>query len=205
MGRREENKRHKRESLLAAGLSSMEHVGYDRASIEQIVRDAGVARGTFYLYYPDKLALFEDLVRPWVDALLALVAGTTEELRGATRDDALAVYQRMGLGIAVLGLTHRPVILLALRESRRPGDAGDFLRAQEGRILAAVTGMTELAVARGLIAVEDPALTVRVILGAAERLTFDVLTGVDVGDPLRVADQVVRLFTAAMGVGASAR
>lgn len=38
-------------------------VGFDRASVAEITRRAGVAQGTFYLYYQSKQAIFSELVR----------------------------------------------------------------------------------------------------------------------------------------------
>lgn len=37
--------------------------GYERASISTITRRAGVAQGTFYVYFPDKKSIFVELVR----------------------------------------------------------------------------------------------------------------------------------------------
>jgi AcrR family transcriptional regulator len=203
MGRREDNKRQKREALLTAGHAVFGAVGYDRASIEQVVKEANVARGTLYLYYPDKLALFQAVVRPWVDELLEIV----EEVRGALSEaesgaEALEIYQQMGVAIALFGLNNQEPVLVAFRESRRAGDAGEFLRAEEQRILEAITVITALARDRGLIQVGDPRLTVRMIFGAVERLYFDILSGVDLGEPTEVANEVVRTFTLAMGLGA---
>lgn len=38
-------------------------MGYERASIVEITQRAGVAQGTFYVYFPDKKAIFVELVR----------------------------------------------------------------------------------------------------------------------------------------------
>lgn len=38
-------------------------LSYDRASVAEITRRAGVAQGTFYVYFPDKKAAFVELVR----------------------------------------------------------------------------------------------------------------------------------------------
>jgi len=201
MGRREENKRQKREALLAAGLSVFGAEGYDRASIESVVKSAGVARGTFYLYYSDKLALFQSIVSPMVDEILGIVAEVRDALSTAeSRDQALEIYQQMGLGLALLGLNHEAQILIAFRESRRMGEAGLYLRSEERRILDAVTVITTEARDRGLIDVRDPKITVRMIFGAVERLYFDLLDGVDLGDPTAVAGEVVRTFTLSMGL-----
>jgi AcrR family transcriptional regulator len=37
--------------------------GYDRASVAEITQRAGVAQGTFYIYFPDKQATFVELVK----------------------------------------------------------------------------------------------------------------------------------------------
>ena len=73
MGKREENKRKKREALEAEGLRLFLEHGYERTSIEQIAAAAGVARGTFYLYYEDKLQLFLTLVDRWYDLVIGMM------------------------------------------------------------------------------------------------------------------------------------
>jgi AcrR family transcriptional regulator len=203
MGRREENKARKLAALKDAGLAVFSSEGYDRATIEAIASGAGVARGTYYLYFDDKLALFEAIVTPWVDDLVELVASVSSALdEAADRPAVREIYEQMGLAIALQGLNHRAVILLAFREIRGSSEAGTFLRQQEARILEAVTGITEQARDRGLIDVEDPAIAVRVIVGAVERLTFEVLAGEGnaLGDPQRIASGVVAMFSRALGV-----
>lgn len=52
-----------RRALLAAAEEVFGEAGYTGASVAEIVRRAGVAQGTFYVYFPDKKAAFEELVR----------------------------------------------------------------------------------------------------------------------------------------------
>lgn len=52
-----------RRALLAAAEEVFGESGYTGASVAEIVRRAGVAQGTFYVYFPDKRAAFEELVR----------------------------------------------------------------------------------------------------------------------------------------------
>lgn len=196
MGKREDNKRRKEQALLEAGLRAFTAEGYDRASIETVAREAGVARGTFYLYFEDKLALFKALVLPWTEALLGVVQQVDGAI-DATEDPARlqGLYEGMAMQIALLGLQHQPVILLAFRELRAASEGGVFLRAEEHRLLEAATGMTAHAAERGLLQIDNPAVVTRMVLGAVERLTFDVLTGVELGPPLQVAAEVVGLFS----------
>ena len=49
----------KRERLMAAARAEFLRVPYEDASINRIIREAGIPRGSFYMYFTDK----EDLVR----------------------------------------------------------------------------------------------------------------------------------------------
>ncbi len=52
-----------RQKLLDAAEHVFGQAGYHNAGIAEITRRAGVALGTFYLYFPDKRAVFDELVR----------------------------------------------------------------------------------------------------------------------------------------------
>jgi AcrR family transcriptional regulator len=52
-----------RQNLLDAAEAVFGEVGYERASITALTRRAGVAQGTFYVYFPDKQSIFVELVR----------------------------------------------------------------------------------------------------------------------------------------------
>ena len=49
--------------LLGAAEEVFGELGYDQASVSEITRRAGVAQGTFYLYFQSKKAIFSELVR----------------------------------------------------------------------------------------------------------------------------------------------
>jgi len=49
--------------LLAMAEDVFGDLGFDRASVSEITRRAGVAQGTFYLYFPSKRSVFSELVR----------------------------------------------------------------------------------------------------------------------------------------------
>lgn len=52
-----------RQNLLDAAEAVFGEKGFERASIVEITRRAGVAQGTFYVYFPDKKAVFTELVK----------------------------------------------------------------------------------------------------------------------------------------------
>jgi AcrR family transcriptional regulator len=73
-----------RQRLLDSAEAVFGELGYERASIVEITRRAGVAQGTFYLYFADKKAIFVELVRELSHRLrreIAMaIAGLTDRL-----------------------------------------------------------------------------------------------------------------------------
>src|SRR5215472_15244370 len=56
------DKTERRAQILAHARDVFAKRGYHAAKIDDIVSAAGVARGTFYLYFEDKRAIFEEIV-----------------------------------------------------------------------------------------------------------------------------------------------
>lgn len=73
-----------RQLLLAAAEAVFGEKGYDQASISEITGRAGVAQGTFYVYFPDKREIFVELVRSLNDrlrdAVLLAIEGQTDRM-----------------------------------------------------------------------------------------------------------------------------
>ncbi len=89
-----------REKLLAAAEDAIGERGYDQTSIADITQRAGVAQGTFYIYFADKKAILVELVRELGHSLRQEIAQAT-----AGHTDRLAV-ERAGLR-AFFDFTHR--------------------------------------------------------------------------------------------------
>jgi AcrR family transcriptional regulator len=73
-GRRERTKAANRAAILEAGRAVFSQVGYEAASVRDVVRRTDLASGTFYNYFPDKEAVF-----------LALVEADAQEARRRVR------------------------------------------------------------------------------------------------------------------------
>lgn len=55
-------KAERRQQILNAARDVFARRGYHAAKIDEIVATAGIARGTFYLYFEDKRTIFEEIV-----------------------------------------------------------------------------------------------------------------------------------------------
>lgn len=80
-----------RQALLDAAEEVFGEVSYDRASVAEITRRAGVAQGTFYVYFPDKRTAFVHLVKDLNHGLRRHIALAVGDL-----DDRLEI-ERAGL------------------------------------------------------------------------------------------------------------
>ena len=80
----------RREAILAAALDEFSARGFEAARLDDVAKRAGVAKGTIYLYFRDKEALFQELVRtmltPFVGALEALGAADVPIARAGRAD-----------------------------------------------------------------------------------------------------------------------
>jgi AcrR family transcriptional regulator len=114
-----------RQRLVEAAERVFGEKGYEAASISDITRTAEVALGTFYVYFPDKKALFVEVVD-------ALGARLKEELAAAIRGqpDRLAV-ERAGLK-AFFAFTSRHRLLYRVVRQAEFVDQACFRRYYQG-------------------------------------------------------------------------
>lgn len=62
LSRREMNKIANRQAILLGGLEVFAEIGFDTATISDLVKASGLSVGTFYNYFGDKDAVFRELV-----------------------------------------------------------------------------------------------------------------------------------------------
>jgi AcrR family transcriptional regulator len=139
----------RREAILAAALDEFSLQGFAAARLDDVARRAGVAKGTIYLHFRDKEALFQELIR----SVLSPFVGTLE---GALKRDVpvrVIIGEVVELFVAEVYRTRRKdVIRLILSEgSRFPNLAEFYYREVLSRIMAAVRDLMRRAVARGEI------------------------------------------------------
>lgn len=72
--------------LLVAGFAEFAEKGFLAARLDDVAVRAGVAKGTIYLYYPSKEALFEAAVRARIVPLIGEVGALVEGFPGPTRE-----------------------------------------------------------------------------------------------------------------------
>ena len=68
-----ETRRQNREQILTAGRIVFATIGYDAATIRDIVRESGLAQGSFYNYFKTKHDVFEQVVDSIINPLIPIL------------------------------------------------------------------------------------------------------------------------------------
>lgn len=158
----------RREQVLQCAQRVFSRKGYHAAGVADIIAEAGVARGTFYLYFESKRAIFDELL----GRLLALLAGTVKRIDvspGAPPpfDQLLANVNRV---VDTLW-DQREMTRVLLRSA--PGIDADFDRKLDesyGRIRAIIEGALTTGEAMGLVRSCDHELASLCVLGTVKEV-----------------------------------
>ena len=156
----------KQEKLLEAATREFSHRPFNEASINQIIKEAGIPRGSFYMYFRDKEELFHYLLKRYQDGLLQRLERVLEEQGGdllgalpALFDD-LRAQRKHWAGLARM-LSRNSDMRLGLRLSPldRP-DLGEWLERRVDRDRLDLRGEEDLMdIFRILIYISAPAMT----------------------------------------------
>jgi AcrR family transcriptional regulator len=148
-GRRETAKSERRERLYEAALDLFRSQGYETTTVDQITRRAGLAKGTFFNYFPTKDAVLRymgtrEIGRLGTTALsggngpnspvgkLKRLMGTLAASLETDRDLVCLVF-RKGISVADLlagdagGFSVQPMASLLLRQAQRAGEVNPEL------------------------------------------------------------------------------
>lgn len=196
MGTREAKKLDKQRRIEAAGVEEFLRHGYAASTVDAIVARAGVARGTYYLYYPDKGALLGALLARFGGRLLLAVSAACRDLDSGS--EPLMVYATLGAALAEQIRLDPDGARLLLQESRARGAGGDAARAVTGELHGLTRQILDDAVRRGLLRAHDSHAVGLAIAGGVERLTqafLDPAPGEPPLEPDAVTRELIGLFT----------
>jgi AcrR family transcriptional regulator len=178
-GKRDQNRRARTQGLLEAAQKLFLERGIESVSIDDITREASVAKGSFYRYFHDK----EDLVRaafvPARERVLGAFQRAERKLNEAEGADAVRrVYMRLGRELAAALMNEPDVTRLYLQESRAPAvHARVPVRELEREIAAAALRLSELAFSHGLLRRAHPQVSTLAVIGATERMLHAFFSG----------------------------
>jgi len=194
-GKRDVNRQKKAQALKDAAMALFLERGIEGVSIDDITRDAGVAKGSFYRYFRDKTALVDGLMHPARTQMESALQTCGRALESAADREAMfRAYRGVGAAVVTLVLEWPDVARLYLQESRGPGvGARAPVRTLTELISRYAIEITEKAHAHKLFRPIHPAVSALAVVGASERLLQAVLSEEDVGNPLEITETLTTI------------
>lgn len=194
-GKRDTNRRARTEGLLEAAQELFLGAGIEGVSIDDITRQAGVAKGSFYRYFASKEELVRALLAPARERVVSAFERCEQGLTDGESDaDLNRAYLRLGRELLVALLGSPGVTRLYLQESRAPAvHARVPVRELENEVARLALRVTEAAFSRGLIRRTPPEVSTLAVIGAAERLLTAYFDGVLEVEPALAVQGLVNL------------
>ncbi len=103
------------EQLLEAARQVFAKKGYHAATVDDITRAAGVAKGTFYLYFGEKPAIFYELIHRFFELVTKLGRSVSQDAQ--TPADYYQQVERAATALTELFRDNRDLVRLVYRES----------------------------------------------------------------------------------------
>lgn len=125
--------------LLDAAIEVFAEKGFAAAKLEEVARRAGVSKGTAYLYFPTKEALFKTAIREVVVTRLAMGEREVEEWQGSSAALLRHMLEQWG---QLIRSRQGGLLKLIVAEARNFPDLASWYHAEVGerghRLLIAV-------------------------------------------------------------------
>jgi TetR/AcrR family fatty acid metabolism transcriptional regulator len=150
----------RREQIITCATRLFGSRGSTDVSMDEVATEAGVARSTIYVYFPNRSAL-----------LVACIAGLYDQLMAAVNDAELTEpRERLVslIGALLATIDSQPAFFrLAIATQGLPGQAGDAVTLQLAGIGVEISSLVETILVDGVArldwTVEDPAQTASLI------------------------------------------
>lgn len=167
-------KAERRKQILDAARDVFAKRGYAQTTVDDIVAQAGVARGTFYLYFDDKRAAFAELVDRFAAQL------STKIVRITTDDPERPVADQVRENIrAIVGVCLSERMMTKILFTDAHGVDHEF----QSRIVAFYDTVMQLLIeslkdgqSLGIVADGEPRVMAYLSLGALKELLYQAVT-----------------------------
>ncbi len=186
---------------MRASASVFSHKGYRMASVSDIVEEAGIGRGTFYLYFDSKREIFLELIEAFFQGYAELLEENHRRLEDALRQRSkvLRVWRENMLRLLEYHQENPYLTNIAYREalgmdedfSERVGELSNLARE---KLVAEFRMMYE----RGMMRECDVELITSVIMGSTVYVVMEHLLPESRVDVESLADMIVEYHIRAL-------
>lgn len=157
--RRTESETVRREQILSAARKVLDTKGYDATTVSDIVKEAGVAQGTFYLYFESKKDAVMELGRQVMGEMMRRL--TAAQSSDATFEEQLRLVLRTGFQVADQNADLCRLMHIGEESAGREIKQG--MEVEENPFMLRMVAMFRGAIERGETLMCDPQVAVRLL------------------------------------------
>lgn len=185
-------KAERRREILRAARDVFVEKGFSAATVEDIVVKAGVARGTFYLYFADKRAVFEALVDDFLSRISACVWSIRIDPEAPPAIEQLrANIQR----VVALSLSEPTIVKLALFDATGIApELDEKLHGYYEALRTLIAESLEVGQSLGLVRDGNRRAMVAIGLGGLREVLLDAVRGAIEPDVDALTDEIMRFL-----------
>src|SRR5215210_386247 len=162
---RTERAAERRQAIMDSALDEFIARGFSAARLDDVAKRAGVAKGTIYLHFKDKEALFQELIREALVPLIGRLAAPPPA--GGSVRAALEAFAQT-FAQEVISTRRGEIVRLIVAEGARfPSIADFYYREVVSRGMAAMRALIELGISSGEIRQESLARFPQIVVAPA--------------------------------------
>ncbi len=190
------SKAERRRALLAAARDVFVEKGFSSASVDDIVARAGVARGTFYLYFQEKRAIFEALVDEFLTRISDCVCSI--DISPGALPPPVQLRANI-LRVVELSLAEPTIVKLALLDATGlDPELDEKLHGYYGALRALIAESLELGQQLGMVRAGDRRVMVAIGLGGLKEVLVDAVSGKLEPNAERITDEIMRFLASGL-------
>lgn len=189
--------RARRETLLAAAEALIDERGIDALTVDEVVGRAGVAKGTFYIYFATKGALLAALRERYAREMRDRQQAAVEAIAPGAHGERLDRWVAESIG----GHLERAPLHDALFHHDLPAVAVTTGVAIENPQLALLEQLLRAGRDDGAFALAEPAIVATLLYGAMHAAVDLLLSGAEPFDETRIVAATQRFARGAVGAG----
>jgi len=172
-----------KEKILKAAEKEFSQRGFYGTQISHIIQSAGVARGTFYLYFKSKEEVFQELLKRVVQDIRERIKPVDP-----TKDVISQIRQNI-VSVAEYALQNRDLARIVLFRSCEP----EYAKITEcffEELVGLVKRTLEKGIEMGILKPIDTELIARAIVGAGKEVLKGLISKEEI-DLFKVADELI--------------
>jgi AcrR family transcriptional regulator len=171
--RRSVAKDERRADLVRAARQVFAQAGYHAATVDDITRAAGVAKGTFYLYFDEKREIYYEVIRGFLQLIKDIGRQVAQAGGGG---DFYSRAEHAAAELMKIFVENRELARLAYRESMGlDAELEQLIRGFYREIAEVEAANVRVGIELGLFRPVDPLLVAYAHIGMAERVILALL------------------------------